>query len=316
MTVAEAIESFLFHCRYEKNLSERTLRAYATDLNQFNAGLASPDETLQVTALGKLELRGYIQRLFQHYREKTIKRKVATLKALFGFLERDEVVERNPFRTMDVRIKETRRLPRVISKADLRLLFRHLYEELARVPELSEERRVLVRDVALLEALFATGARVFEICSVRSQDVNLPEGWMKILGKGGKERVIHLCDPDVIAALYSYSEARPIDGEYFFVNRRGSRLSEQTVRSALRKRALGAGLTAAVRPHLIRHTVATLLFEEGVDIRHIQHLLGHSSIATTQIYTHVRSRSQREVLENKHPRRTLMVTAADARPPV
>ncbi|HZG42784.1 MAG TPA: site-specific integrase [Longimicrobium sp.] len=208
MTVAEAIDAFLFHCRFEKNLSDRTLRAYATDLNQFIAGLAGRDDKVQVTELGKLELRAYIQQLFQRYGEKTIKRKIATLKALFGFLERDEVVARNPFRTMDVRIKETRRLPRVISKADLRLLFRHVYEELARVPQLSEERRVLVRDVALLEALFATGARVFEICSVRSQDVNLPEGWMKILGKGGRERVIHLCDPDVIAALYSASRHR------------------------------------------------------------------------------------------------------------
>lgn len=311
MTVAEAIESFLFHCRYEKNLSVRTLKAYATDLDQFLTGVAGSDQGVQVADLGKPELRTYIQRLFQIYREKTIKRKVATLKALFRFLERDEVLDRNPFRTMDVRIKEKRRLPRIIPRADLQLLFKYLYDELARVPETSEDRRILVRDVAVIEALFATGARVFEICSVRTQDVNLPEGWMRILGKGGRERVIHLCDPNVVAALCTYSQNRPPDGEYFFVNGRGNRLSEQAVRLALRKRALRAGLAGAVRPHLIRHTLATLLLEEGVDIRHIQYLLGHSSIATTQIYTHVRSRSQREVLAAKHPRRTLMAASAD-----
>jgi integrase/recombinase XerD len=308
MTVAKAIEAFLFHCRYEKNLSPRTLKAYATDLGQFTREIACGAQEFPVAELGKPELRAYIQRLFPHYREKTVKRKVATLKALFGFLERDEVLARNPFRTMDVRIKEARRLPRVIPKAELQQLFKHLYEELERLTDPSVERRVLVRDIAILEALFATGARVFEICSVQSQDVNLPEGWMRILGKGGKERTIHICDADVIQALSRYALDHPTSGtNYFFLNERGSRLSEQTVRMALRKRALRAGVTASIRPHLLRHTVATLLFEEGVDIRHIQYLLGHSSIATTQIYTHVNAPSQRDVLSAKHPRGRLLV---------
>jgi integrase/recombinase XerD len=168
----------------------------------------------------------------------------------------------------------------------------------------------LARDTAVLETLFATGARVSEICHLRPEDVDLDDGWVRILGKGGKERVVQICDPAIIAALRGYQASREAvlpSETYFFLNRCGRRLSEQSVRTLLRRHAAQAGVGVPVRPHLLRHSVATLLLEEGVDIRHIQHLLGHSSIATTQIYTHVNARNQREVLTSKHPRRRLRV---------
>lgn len=314
MTVAEAVESFLFHCRYEKNLSPKTLKAYGTDLKQFSAFAHGAGVAGDLAAVDRAVLREYIRSLFAGLAEKSVKRKVATLKALFHHLERDEAIAASPFRKMEVRIKESARLPRTIPLAELEQLFRHLYARRDAVADRgSPARGALVRDIAVLEALFATGARVSEICHLRVEDVNLSEGWVRILGKGSKERVIQLCDADALAALRDYgalrAEADAADGAgaAFFLNRRGRRLSEQSVRTLLRRHAAAASVGVPVRPHLLRHSVATLLLDEGVDIRHIQQLLGHSSITTTQIYTHVDARSQREVLAAKHPRRRLRV---------
>ena len=314
MTVTQAVESFLFHCRYEKNLSRRTLDAYATDLRQLLEWRGS-DES--IADLGKPELRGYLHNLFQRYREKSVKRKVATMKALFGHLEREEIIPISPFRRMEVRIKETRRVPRVVPLADLERLFSYLYQACHLQSANRSTYLTLVRDVAVLEVTFATGARVSEICHLRMEDVDLSEGWVRILGKGSRERIIQVCDDETLGAMRHYEQTRAeyVSAEhFFFLNRRGRRLSEQSVRSSLRRHAAAAGLQMAVRPHLLRHSVATLLLEEGVDIRHIQHLLGHSSIATTQIYTHVNGRSQRAILSAKHPRRRLRVADRSVEP--
>lgn len=309
MTLAQAIDSFLFHCRYEKNLSPRTLSAYDTDLRQFAAAV-SPAGAGDVSLVDKAELRPYIQRLFEPYSEKTVKRKVATLKAFFGYLERDGTIDFTPFRKMEVRIKETRRVPRTIPLTEVERLFQHMYAQRSAGPHSGLEEFILLRDTAVLEAIFATGARVSEVCHLRLGDVDLADGWVRILGKGARERVVQICDDSVVAALEAYRSARdvatPCD-TYFFLNRQGRRLSEQSVRNLLRSHAARAGVDGPVRPHLLRHSVATLLLEEGVDIRHIQHLLGHSSIATTQIYTHVNARNQREVLTSKHPRRRVRI---------
>jgi integrase/recombinase XerD len=310
MTLAEAIASFLFHCQYEKNLSPRTLSAYDTDLQQFAAAL-SPDEAADVAQLGKAELRAYIQKLFKPYREKTVKRKVATLKAFFGYLERDETIAITPFRKMEVKIREAKRLPRTLPLQDVERLLQHLYAQQSAGPQAGIGAFVLLRDTAVVETIFATGARVSEVCHLRLEDVDVAEGWVRILGKGARERVVQICNEGVVAALEAYRAAREVVAPrdtFFFLNGHGRRLSEQSVRALLRSHASRAGVDGPVRPHLLRHSVATLLLEEGVDIRHIQHLLGHSSIATTQIYTHVNARNQREVLAAKHPRRRLRIT--------
>jgi integrase/recombinase XerD len=311
VTVAEAIDSFLFHCRYEKNLSPRTLDAYETDLRQFAAAV-SPRGTEDVSLVDKSELRPYIQRLFEPYREKTVKRKVATLKAFFGYLERDGTIEFTPFRKMEVKIREAKRLPRTLPLQEVERLLQHLYAERNAGAQSGIGEFVLLRDTAVVETIFATGARVSEVCHLRLEDVDLTDGWMRILGKGARERVVQICDDGVVTAVEAYRAAREVvepREPYLFLNRHGRRLSEQSVRTLLRSHASRAGVDGPVRPHLLRHSVATLLLEEGVDIRHIQHLLGHSSIATTQIYTHVNARNQREVLTSKHPRRRLRVTA-------
>lgn len=313
MTVQEAISQFLFHCQYEKNLSPKTLKAYSIDLKQFRAYLETELHLTELAQIDKVALRAYIKSLFGPLAEKSVKRKVATLKALFHHLEREDEVAVNPFRKMDVRLKEKKRLPRTVPLADLERLFRHLYRRKAEISDRqSQAYRVLVRDIAVLELLFATGARVAEVCSLGCEDVDLRRGQARILGKGGRERMLPFHDNEVLRILREHLSLSPgpaNGSSHFFQNRSGHRLSEQAVRLALRKHAEQAGLRLTITPHMLRHSLATLLLEEGVDIRYIQHLLGHSSIATTQIYTEVRDRGQRRVLSSKHPRRRLRLSA-------
>ncbi|HTG31715.1 MAG TPA: tyrosine-type recombinase/integrase [Thermoanaerobaculia bacterium] len=307
MELQEAVSQFLFHCRYEKNLSPKTLKAYSIDLRQFTEYLATHLELTTLPAVDKIALRAYIKSLFGPLKEKSIKRKVATLKALFHFLEREDTIAVNPFRKMEVRIKETRRLPRTIPLTDLKRLFKHLYRLKHDHPDReSYAYKALVRDIAVLEILFATGARVAEVCNIRDEDVDLRRGRVKILGKGGRERMLQLCDEEVVGAVKDYRTLweEEVNGNgYFFHNRLGGRLSEQSVRAGLRRHATAAGMGGRVTPHMLRHSVATLLLEEGIDIRYIQSLLGHSSVVTTQVYTEVRDYSQKRLLEAKHPRR-------------
>jgi integrase/recombinase XerD len=215
----------------------------------------------------------------------------------------------SPFRRMEVRIREPKRLPRTLSLTQLERILTTVYREIAaREASGQGTSPALVRDIALMEFLFATGARVSELCNLKRESVDLVNGSIRILGKGRRERVIHVGDEEVLGTLRRYlaTSATVVEPDgFFFQNRQGGRLSEQSVRTILRKRAERAGLNMRVTPHVFRHSVATLLLEEGVDIRYIQQFLGHSSITTTQIYTHVHDSAQKRIIAAQHPRRRI-----------
>lgn len=304
MRLADAISQFLFHCRYEKNLRPKTLKAYETDLRQMHEFLAADRKIEEVSSIEKAELRAFIRHLHGVLAERSLKRKVATMKSLFHFLEREDLITVSPFRKLDVRIREARHLPRTVPLDEIIRLFKHVYAARDAVAEGTLRHASLVRDLAVLEALFATAARVAEICNLTSADVDLARGRIRILGKGGRERVVQVCHPQALATMSLYrSQTRDLGSRWFFSNRLGRRLSEQSVRTILRRHAVAAGLPLHITPHMLRHSVATLLHEEGVDIRYIQHLLGHRSITTTQIYTEVGEASQRRMILHYHPRR-------------
>jgi integrase/recombinase XerD len=152
---------------------------------------------------------------------------------------------------------------------------------------------------------------VSELCGLRAEDINLRDGQLKVWGKGSKERLIQICDKEAKAALRTYyglHKSQIARAGYFFINRLGSVLSTQSVRGMIRKYVALAGLDKSITPHTFRHTFATLLLEEDVDIRYIQTMLGHSSISTTQIYTHINMEKQKKILATKHPRRKLAYT--------
>jgi integrase/recombinase XerD len=306
MILAAAVSQFLLHCRHEKNLSTKTLKAYATDLRQMSEYLARAGDVEAVANIGKAELRGYIHHLHTILAPKSLIRKIATMKSLFHFLEREDVIPISPFRKMEVRIREPRRLPRTVPLDQITQLFKHMYAASAAADEGTAQRETLLRDLAVMEALFATGVRVAELCSLRPDDVDLDRERIRVNGKGARERMVQLCHPRTVATLDEYRlHRKQRESGWFFSNRLGGRLSEQSVRMLLRRHAKGAGLCLHVTPHMLRHSVATLLHEAGADIRYIQHLLGHRSLATTQIYTEVGETSQRQMLTRHHPRKDL-----------
>ena len=163
------------------------------------------------------------------------------------------------------------------------------------------------RDIAVVELLFATGMRVSELCDLRMSDVDIVQGRIRIIGKGNKERLIDICQDETLKALkewLSLYENKTSDSP-LFISRLYRKLSPQSVRQLVKNLVEGVGMVKHVTPHTFRHTLATLLLEEDVDITYIQKLLGHSSIVTTQIYTHVNLHKQREILKSKHPRRLI-----------
>jgi integrase/recombinase XerD len=304
-TLRGAIDAFLFHCRFERNLSPKTLKAYATDLRQFCAALPPGAAERAVGSIDKVIVREYVRGLFGTYVVKSIKRKVATVRSMFRYLEREDEIAVDPFRKLDLRLREPRRLPRTATLDDLERLIRHLYQQKAAQAANGREN-VLLRDIALVEVLFATGARISEICRLRIGDVDLVAGSLRVFGKGSRERLIYF-GAETAEAIHEYLVSR--DGissptDHLFQGGTGTALSEQTARAVLRKCSGAAGTAQCLTPHMIRHGVATLLLEQGVDIRYIQSLLGHSSISTTQLYTRVYDRHHQSITTN-HPRRLL-----------
>ncbi|MAM33796.1 MAG: hypothetical protein CMH28_01835 [Micavibrio sp.] len=304
MTFTTAHQSFIDHCKFEKNLSDKTIEFYEIDLKQFQSFLKSNNLSYQVSEIDKFALKGYLKRL-SHFKPKTIKRKLATLKALFNFLEFEDIIPFNPFRKLRVKIKEPQVLPTLMNAYEVRKIFKAAYTAKEQLTASDANYLIRVRDVAVLELLFATGVRVSELCDLKDQNINLHTGVISIYGKGSKERLIQVCNADVLNILREYrshfEEAIRACG-FFFINRLGKRLSDQSIRGLIRRYTQLAAIDKNITPHTFRHTFATLLLEEDVDIKYIQHFLGHSSIATTQIYTHVNSAKQQQILSTKHPR--------------
>lgn len=173
------------------------------------------------------------------------------------------------------------------------------------------QHRCLIRDIAVCELLFATGMRISELCSIPSENIDLENGIVRIYGKGSKERILQIGHKDVICALSEYRKAFSceIDSSgYFFVNRLHNQLSDQSVRYMINKYVEIAAIKVHITPHMFRHSFATLLLEQDVDIRYIQRMLGHSSITTTEIYTHVSNTKQKDILLNRHPRNCMVVS--------
>lgn len=303
--IARIITDFLQHCQYEKNLTSKTIYAYRSDLNMFLHYLhASYPLSLSLEQVSKEIIKEYMQHLFR-YKPKTVKRKLASLKALFNYYDYEHDNFLNPFRKLRIRFKEPLVLPTVMTCHEIKNILKYLYQARSSNPHPDAYLyKAQTRDIAVIELLFATGIRVSELCGLSCHAVDLRQATVRIFGKGGKERIIQLCSPDVIKILRQYQLLfQPCDS--FFVNRLGSPLSPASVRALVKRCRTEIGMNKKITPHTFRHTFATLLLEEDVDIKYIQNLLGHSSITTTQIYTHVNIAKQRQLLSTKHPRRLI-----------
>ncbi|AXX87853.1 site-specific tyrosine recombinase, phage integrase family [Malaciobacter marinus] len=306
MLLTKLIINFEFHCKYEKNLSEKTLNAYSIDLNQFIE--YKNFKYLKILEIDKHLIKEYIGNLYAfNLKAKTIKRKIAVIKAFFNYLDYEDIIDINPFNKLKIAIKEPIRLPKTIELRDVKKLLSYLYKIKINFKEKqSYAYKALVRDIVIIELLFSTGVRVSELSNILDQDIDINIGIIKIKGKGDKERIIQVCDFEVKKLLKEYYKLfyEDINKIHFFlVNRLGNKISEQSIRLMINKYEKTVFTSKHLTPHMFRHSFATLLLEEGVDIRYIQNMLGHSSISTTEIYTKVNLKHQRKILKSKHPRK-------------
>lgn len=303
--LSELIQQYLDFCENMKGLDSKSIKAYKKDLIQFEEINSKNDGWCT-----KQTVEEYIKNLYSEFKPRTAKRKMASLKAFFHYLEIEEYISSSPFHKIKYKRKEAVVLPRAIPISVISQLFNFIYN-LEQDKNISEHKKKnLTRDIAVLEMLFASGLRIGELCSLKTSDINLKDKILKVNGKGSRERYIQITNQSVLKSLKRYQKnfAKEIQSTgYFFCNNRGNRLSEQSARFMVSKYARMCNAGMHITPHMFRHTVATLLLEEDVDIRYIQELLGHSSITTTQIYTHVSLSAQKRILTQKHPRNKIKI---------
>lgn len=287
MRVSAAAEAFLRYCAEERHLSANTVQAYRQDLEEFRSHVGG---SRLVDAIRADDLLAFHERLSARRRlsPATVKRRLACVRALFAWLVRRSVLPVSPFTRTELRIKLPTRLPRCLSPSDAR--------------KLVQCRRAHGADAALAVALLlSTGMRVGELASVRIRDVDTTDGRIRILGKGSRERVVFVTDPRFLGELRAYIKLRH-GGERVETERRlltdgrGHAVSAPRIREFVCRVGRTAGVSQRVTPHMLRHTAATMLLESGTDIRFVQRLLGHRSILTTQIYTHVSDRALEEAI--------------------
>lgn len=277
MDLLAASAAFLRHCRTGRDFSANTIKAYAQDLGDLRRYLADGAHASPATASG---LTAYAEWLIgpRGLAPATVKRRLACLRALFAWAERRGDIATSPFRTAEVRIRLPKRLPRCLAAVELRRLF--------------TGRREAPAPIALaVLLLFTTGMRVAELTALRVGDIDLERRTLRVRGKGNRERQVFLTSSEVVGEVRAFMKDqglhRAAPATPLLRSEVGGRISTDRVRRGLRRLAERAGLTRRITPHMLRHSAATSLLEAGIDIRFVQRLLGHRSISTTEIYTHV-----------------------------
>lgn len=295
---------FLTHLRVEKSASPFTLISYKTDLEQFFdflAGYCQVDkDDIPLACLNHLTAREYVGQMQKHNLSRsTIARKLAALRSFVKYLCRENILDGNPIANVSTP-KQEKRLPRFLYPLETNLLLD--------APDTSQVAGL--RDKAILETLYAAGVRVSELVGINVPDLDLDENWIKIRGKGGRERLAPLGNPARDAIENYLRRGRPYllaasedDTAALFLNKSGTRLSVRSIRNIINKYVEQTTLNQKVSPHTLRHSFATHMLNSGADLRAVQELLGHVKLSTTQIYTHLTKDRIKAVHDQNHPRR-------------
>ena len=289
----ELIDLYMRYLHSEKGYSPLTIKSYGKDLEQFCVFLESRGLMDSPDGITSRVIRDFFDELFDNALSKaTIERKVSTLKSFFGYLNRQNIITSDPSVGLSFPRKE-KRLPNFLKGF-----------QVERILDFPIESFIDCRDRALLELFYSTGARISEIAGAVIPDLDIPGRRMKVMGKGSAERYVFLTD-DAAKWLEKYfSERKKLFGlndTRIFVNRNGAPISVRGIFYVINKRARDAGFVDYVSPHTFRHTFATELLNNGADIRAVQEMLGHSSLSTTQVYTHTSKKRLAEVYSRFHP---------------
>ncbi len=295
-TLQTAIELFQDYLIVRKNASPETLRAYLSDLREFHRYVQEtrPEGDKDVGAIDSMVIKGFLAGQFGRVQKISVARRLAAVRSFCRFLTAEEIITKNPAQGRKAP-KLDKPLPRAIS-----------VDEMARF--LSAVTSGKPRDVAMFELLYSSGIRVGELVGLRFRDVDVEKGWLRVLGKGSKERISPMGEA-AVNALKDYLpkraallERKKISSQVLFLNEKGGPLTTSGVRSVLKKLIAESGLIMELTPHVFRHSFATHLLHGGADLRSIQEMLGHSSLSTTQRYTGSDLGKLMEVYDNAHPR--------------
>jgi integrase/recombinase XerC len=291
--VKEAILAFLRHLETERNASRHTLDAYRCDLAQFREFVQG--ELGQQAGAGEIThllIRRWLAQLHREHMKSSIGRKLAAVRALFRYLARTGVLDKNPAELV------------ATPKREKKVPYHLTIDEITALVEAPGESEILsLRDRAILETLYSCGLRVSELTGLQVGGIDLDGGLVRVLGKGGKERIVPV-GSHARSALAAYLSARkhPPAEAPLFLNARGGRLTSRSVRRVVDRHILRIAAMRKISPHTLRHTFATHLLEGGADLRAIQELLGHASLSTTQKYTHIGIDRLMEVYDKAHPK--------------
>lgn len=295
MNKKKLLEQFLDYLKYQRNYSDYTILNYEKDLHEYFNYIEK--EALELNNIEYNDIRFYLRYLKEDKKEKnsTICRHLSALKTFYNYLLTKEVINNNPFIYINGPKRE-KRLPRYFEYNEL--------EELFKIPDL--KTALGQRNRLILEMLYATGVRVGELVNIKVKDINKEERTIIILGKGNKERIVHYGEyAEEILNKYleeGYQELNRNNLDYLFLNKQHNKLTERGVRVILDSIIKQTNLSKHISPHMLRHTFATHLLNEGCDILSVQKLLGHESISATGIYTHVTTQHLKNVYYDKFPR--------------
>lgn len=294
MKTEKYIQKFLDYFHYEKNYSSYTITNYQNDISEFSKFLKQ--EKLHLKEVDYQTIRRYLKLLYdKNLSKKTIARKISSLRTFFKYLLREKCITKNPM-TLITNPKLDKTLPKFLYQSDL--------EEILNIPD--KETPLGIRNSLILELLYSTGIRVGELINIKVSDINFHTKQIKILGKGNKERyVLYGNYLEEILELYlkkSRNKLLTKNIPYLFLNKNGGRLTDRGVRLIINNIMSKSNVDLKVSPHVLRHTFATHMLDNGADIKVVQELLGHESLSTTQIYTHLSNERLREVYLSTHPR--------------
>lgn len=295
----DAIQDFLSYLISEKRYSPNTVSAYGNDLGQFLDYMnerSQDDSEIIPQSVTKEQLRTYLGDLARHgMSRRSISRKLAALRAFWGFLVKNGVTQNNPTATLKAP-KVEKRLPEFLREEEM----------MAALENMDQEAAVAIRDRAIIELFYGTGIRLSELVGLDVHDVDLDVGTLRVLGKGNKERKMPL-GKNASKSVEAYLRVRDgfrsaADDKALFLSKRGKRLATRGVQLRVEKWLSSVSEKKKLSPHLLRHTFATHLLDRGADLEAVKELLGHTSLSTTQIYTHLTTDHLRKVYRHAHPR--------------
>ena len=296
------INQLITQLKITKNLQEQTLKAYSSDITNFLNYINK--ETIE-----QIDILNYINYLFdeKNLKDRSIKRKIISLKIYFNFLEDNSLIKTNPFTKLKFKFKQEKKLPKTLQKNEVKKLLETVYNELnsSITPYKKFET---IRNISLLEILISTGIRIQEASSITLNDISLQEKTIIIHGKGRKERQLFILNKYVLSSLKNWLTIRKTSSpkcNNIFINKYGNPLSIHSIENIFRKYKTLSNINIKATPHYLRHTFATNLLTNGADLRSVQEILGHSSISTTQIYLEISSNRKKQVLQKYNYRNNL-----------